>query len=109
MSEDLTTPIIDLGVVKRGEINEFILTSFQEITKRLLGDIFQGKQPPPVKIKGTEREVSRFIQAIKQESSYMNKIKQNKLNDPDTYKKQEERKKAIAEFERTTGLVWPLD
>lgn len=106
-SDDLVPIIIDLGVNRKNELNESWLSMFGGAIEMILGRMF-GNATPPVKIKGTRREIDSFSRAIGKEKRYMDTAMKHGLTDPRTYKNKYELEKAIANFERTTGVKWPF-
>jgi hypothetical protein len=70
--------------------------------------IFNGRRVP-VNIIGTRNEVNSFIEALKQEKQYFKTAKKYGLDNPRTYKYKYRLRRAVAQFERDTGLKWPLE
>ena len=68
--KDLTPIIIDLGVHRRGELNESWLRMFGGAIKLVLGRMF-GKASPPVKIRGNREEIKSFSKALGGEKKYI--------------------------------------
>ena len=102
------TPIeIDLGVARRGELNEVFLRMFGFAIQKILDRMFGGGSLP-VKIKGNKAEIASFAQTIGREKKYMSAVAKHGLNDPRVYKDKFKLRKAIANFERTTGIKYPF-
>jgi len=107
-NKDLVPIVIDLGVHRRNELNESWLVMFGGAIKMLLGHMF-GEPSAPVKIRGTRREVDSFAKALGGEKKYIDAAIKYGLNDPRTYKNKYKLEKAIANFERTTGIKWAFN
>jgi len=103
--KDLVPIIVDLGVNRKNELNESWLAMFGGAIEMILGRMF-GNATPPVKIRGTQREIDSFSKVIGGEKKYMDAAIKYGLTDPRTYKNKYELEKAIANFERTTGIKW---
>lgn len=102
------TPIeIDLSAGRTGLVNEIWLQLFGSAVQKILGTMFGGGSIP-VKIKGNQEEISAFAQTIGREKKYMQAVAKHGLNDPRVYKDKFKLRKAIAKFERTTGIKYPF-
>ncbi len=118
------TPIkINLGVARKEAMNERFqhrhghikvvvgrrnLSKFGSAVKEIMKAIFNGRRIP-VNIIGTRNEVNSFIEALKQEKQYFKTAKKYGLDNPRTYKYKYRLRRAVAQFERDTGLKWPLE
>lgn len=100
--------VIDLGVQRRGELNEFVYRMFGKAIQFMLGRMFGDEGAIPVKIKGNKKEISAFAKAIGKEKKYMKSAAKYGLNNPKTYKDKYSLRKATAKFERATGIKWPF-
>lgn len=108
MNDNELTPIeIDLGAAKRGQINEIWLELFGSAIQGILSSMFGGGALP-VKIKGNKEEIASFAKTIGREKKYMQAVAKHGLNDPRVYKDKFKLRKAIAKFERTTGIKYPF-
>ncbi len=94
--------VIDLTTLKQG-----IMTSLSAEIERLLNMLLTGSYFP-VKIKGSPRQIYRFISAMAAEKKYITSFNQYGLNNPATYKSRYQLDRVIKKFERDTGLVWPF-
>ena len=83
----------------------FLRTWVSRILKILLGDSLA----VPVKITGTPAEVRSFVTAMKREKSYVEAYRNYGLNDPNTFRTKANLRKAVSNFERTTGVKWPFE
>ena len=62
----------------------------------------------PVNIKGSREEISSFAKTLGREKKYMKAVAKYGLNDPRIYKDKYKLRKAVANFERTTGIKYPF-
>ena len=106
-NNELTPIEIDLGVVRKKEVNESFLAMFGGAVKMILGRMFGGAQVP-VKVTGTSNEVSSFARAMGRESKYIKTAAKYGLDNPRTYKDKYKLRKSVSQFERVTGLKWPF-
>lgn len=88
-------------------LNERFISTFGISLKSLMTKMFGGERVP-ILVKGTPRQVKAFARALVSEKDYYTKYKRYGLNDPKTYRSKFRLKRAIAQFERNTGIKWPL-
>ena len=88
--------------IRKGFIGTFGIT-----LKDLLMRMFGGEKIPLI-VKGTPKEVRAFAKALVKEKDYYRFYKEYGLNNPKTYRSKWALKAAIREFERKTGMKWPL-
>ena len=100
--------VIDLGVHRRGEINETFLRSFGMAIQTMIQWMFGDNVFFPKKIKGTQSEVNSFLRALSREKKYMKSYKQHGLGDKRTYDNKHKLDAAIKDFEKETKLKWPF-
>lgn len=105
---ELVSTIIDLGVRRRGELNETYLAAVGEWIKTMVQWTFGENVFFPSKIKGTRSEVNSFMDALRRERKYMNAYKKYGLSDERTYNSRYKLDDAVKNFELTTGLKWPF-
>jgi hypothetical protein len=98
---------IDLGAARKGQMNEIWLQLFGTAVQKILGTMFGGGSIP-VNIKGNKQEISAFAKTLGREKRYMKSVAKHGLNDPRVYKDKFKLRKAIAGFERTTGIKYPF-
>lgn len=107
-NNDITPIEIDLGVAKRGEVNEIFFRLFGKAVQSILRSMFGGASIP-VNVKGNKEEISSFAKAIARDKKYMSSVAKYGLNDPRVYKDKFKLRKAASNFERTTGLKYPFN
>lgn len=107
MSDKLVPLVLDLNVQESKRLDESFLVMFGELLKTVLQNMF-GMSTPEIKIRGTDSQIRALAQALSREKSYMETFYSLGLNNPQTYRSKAELDKAVASFERTTGLKWPF-
>lgn len=105
--EQLESYVFDLGVARKGQLDENILHVLAAWIEYLLSKMFKGRRIP-VRVRGNRIEVERFTDALVNEKRYMNYIKKYGLDDPMTYKQRGKLDVAIRRFEREAGINWPI-
>jgi len=94
------------------QLNEFLFSQTAAMggaIKVLLGMMgFGSNFGIPVKIRGSQSEVSSFTRALKGERKYMDAVKKYGLDNPNTYKSKIHLDKAVQGFEKTTGMKWMI-
>lgn len=110
MSDNEMIPFeIDLSVVNQGKVMEDLdYRRFSSSVKRVLDSIFGGAFAP-VKVKGSKQEIESFAKVIARDKRYIRMVAKYGLDDPRVYKDKFKLRKAIAKFERTTGIKYPFE
>ena len=117
---DIKEVVVDFNQIKENkqglneeQLKEFLFSQTAAMggaVKVLLGMMGFGENfGIPVKIKGNRQEVNSFTRALKGERRHMDAVKRYGLDDPQTYKSKTRLNKAIAGFERTTGIKWMIE
>ncbi len=108
--EELNEIVIDLSAHRRGEVNEIFnrLSMFGGWIKYLLKQMFGSGSAIPVRIKGNRSEVESFARAMAKEKDYIALASRYGLDDARTYKSRSKLDQATKNFERQTGIKWPL-
>lgn len=108
LKENDIVPIeIDLSVGRKGEVNEAFLSMFGWAIKKILQRMFGGGAIP-VKVRGSREEISSFARTLGREKRYMKAAAKYGLTDPRVLKDKFKLRKAVANFERTTGIKYPF-
>jgi hypothetical protein len=107
MSEAETPVVVDLGIARRGEINESQLAAFGANLQIVLDRMF-GASTGPISIRGTRAEVKEFANALKNEKNYMRSYQKYGLSDPRTFANKYKLDSAIRKFEQETNIKWPI-
>jgi len=111
MSGDLQPVVINLNANKEKLINEMWLAMFGGAIEMLLKGMF-GADMGPVKskhaVRGTSAQIAAFGEALGKEKKYMETFLKYGLNDPRSFSSKAELNRSVANFERETGIKWPL-
>jgi type III secretory pathway component EscV len=107
MSDKLVPIILELNVKENKRLDESFLRMFGGLIKMLMQRMF-GMPTPPITIRGTEDQIDSLKQALSYEKKYMETFYSLGLDNPQTYRSKAQLDKAVAEFERRTGLKWPF-
>jgi|3_EtaG_2_1085321.scaffolds.fasta_scaffold139256_2 hypothetical protein len=73
-----------------------------------LSAMILGSAMPNMAVSGTRAQVNAFVGTLKSEAQYMRSIMQNGLDNARTYAHRATLDNAIKNFERETGLNWPI-
>ena len=99
--------VVDLGIKRRGELNESFLEMFGGAVEMILKRMF-GKSDSMVTIRGNNREISSFANTLSKEKKYMDSYIRHGLDNPNVMRNKSELNSAINGFERETGIKWPI-
>ena len=109
LQEDQLEPeVLDLGVARRGELDEVLLRRFGMIVKHVLDRVFGNRHGRTVKVRGTRKEIDAFLNTIGGEKRYMDSYMKHGLGDGRTMMNKRDLDRAVSSFERETGLRWPF-
>ena len=103
--------LVPLKVTLNGEniLSESFLSMFGETVKIILRRMFDGDSAiPPGVVKGTPAQINSFESALVANKRYIDSYIQNGLNNPSTYRSKYDLERAVANFERQTGIRWPF-
>jgi len=93
---------------KKSRLNESFMATFGITLKQLMKKMFGGEKVPII-VKGNPRQIRAFAKAMVREKDYYKVYKKYGLDDPRTYRSKYRLKRAIHDFERKTGMKWPLN
>jgi hypothetical protein len=115
LNEDIIETIdLDLNAIKSGEIKEFsYLRSMGKQIEIILRMMFgssglRGLLGGSGHVRGTREQIKSFAQALGKEKRYMKSFTKYGLDDPRTMRTRHSLEKAIAGFEKETGIKWPV-
>lgn len=91
----------------KNKLTEGFIRTFGITLKGLLRKMFGGEKVPII-VKGSPKEIRAFARALVREKDYYKVYQKYGLNDPKTYRSKYRLKRAIYDFERKTGIKWPL-
>jgi hypothetical protein len=106
-NDELVEQVIDLGLARRGELDEIVLTSMGAAIEWTLGRMFSGLSLP-LRVKGTKQEIASFANVLGKEKKYVDAFKKSGLDSPVTYQSRFRLEDAVKQFERVTGLRYPF-
>jgi len=95
---------IDLGAGRKGMINESWLAMFGGWLEWLIKGLGVGN----ASITGKRAEIESFLDAVSGEKKYIDTVSRYGLKDPKTFNTHSSLMNAIGEFERETGIKWPI-
>jgi uncharacterized protein (AIM24 family) len=105
INEEKLAPIeIDLNPQT---IDEGYLRALGGQIELLLKMMFGGSLLPTA-VRGTNKQVSAFARALGNEKKYLQSFEKHGLTDKRTLGNRHKLEKAIANFERETGIKWPF-
>jgi len=99
---------IDLNAAQDGELNEGYFTALGGQIELLMKMMFGGRSAIPVSIRGTRGQLDSFTKTMAGEKRYMDAFNRYGLGDKRTFASKHRLDSAVANFERATGLKWPL-
>ena len=107
-AEELSTIVIDLGVKRKGRLTESYLTSFGAVVGNALERVLAGMDLNNLKIKGSPQEIQTFLATFGAEKKHLEYLMNPGYGDPRTDATAKKVLQAAVDFERITGLKWPL-
>lgn len=102
---------IDLNEVKSDLLNENMYTQFGATVKMWLQTLLGGRSlytAPKFKISGSKGDINSFMKAIGSQSKYIKAAAALGLDDPRTFMNKSKFETALRNFERQTGIRWPV-
>ena len=101
-SDELIT--VDLGVKRRGLLTESWLAMFGGWVEALVKGMGGGNMA----LRGKRPEVEAFLDTLAREREYANIAAKHGLTDPSVLNNKLQLMKSIENFERETGIIWPI-
>tara|TARA_R100000664_G_C2758396_1_gene147222 strand:- start:1722 stop:2048 length:327 start_codon:yes stop_codon:yes gene_type:complete len=101
--DKLGTILLDFN----NELNEEYLKTFGYKVGQLLKAMTTGKHAP-VSVKGEPEKVKSFAKVLGNEIRYIDALLNSSIDNPETMKLRHELEAAIAAFEKSTGIKWPV-
>ena len=98
--------IIDLTVGKE-QLNESYLAQFGTAIELILQRMF-GLNDLGFKLRGPTSSVDKFIRTLEKEREYARTFRRLGLDNPSVLNNKWQLDKAVGEFEKATGIKWPL-
>jgi|TARA_R110000824_G_scaffold371909_1_gene561717 hypothetical protein len=107
LQEDKLVPVI-VDLTKPGkEINESFLRQFGATVELIIKRMF-GLNSIPFLVKGRQTAVDKFMNTMAKENEYMRHFQRLGLSNPSVINSKSKLNQSIAEFEKVTGIPWPL-
>tara|TARA_R100000008_G_scaffold22486_2_gene11941 strand:- start:4270 stop:4596 length:327 start_codon:yes stop_codon:yes gene_type:complete len=91
-----------------GKLSERVYTKFAGQVRNALLDLYIAGMPVPLKLIGTSSQIDSFMKSLKREKKYMDAYIKYGLNDDRTLSSRHDLMRAVASFEKETGLRWPF-
>lgn len=99
--------VIDFSGAGNKTLNESFLRMFGASVSAILKAMFGGSSIP-MSVRGSPQQVEQFAQTLSHEKRYWDTYQKFGLDSPMTYKSKFRLNQAIRDFERATGIEWPL-
>ncbi len=107
LNEDQLVPIIiDLNV-SGDQINESFLRSFGAAIELIIKRMF-GLNNLNFSVRGPRNPVRQFADTLAKEREYIDAFNRLGLNNPSVINNRHKLERAIMDFEKQTGIKWPL-
>ena len=104
---DLVPLEINLNAKAEGTLNESWLAMFGGAIDMVMRGMFGGRAVP-VNVTGTKKQISSFQKALGHEAKYLKAMKKHGLDNPASHRTKSSLDRAIKNFEKDTGIVWPF-
>jgi hypothetical protein len=104
---DLVPLEINLNAKAEGTLNESWLAMFGGAIDIVMRGMFGGRAVP-VSVTGTKKQISSFQKALGHEAKYLKAMKKHGLDNPASHRTKSSLDRAIKNFEKDTGIVWPF-
>jgi hypothetical protein len=92
---------------KTNTLSEGFIATFGITLKQLMKKMFGGEKVPII-VKGSTKQIRAFAKALVHEKDHYKVYKKYGLNSPRAYRSKYRLKRAIHDFERKSGIKWPL-
>jgi len=102
---------INLDEVKNNLLSEGSYTQFGSMVKMWLQTLLGGRPfstVPKFKISGSKGDIGSFMKTIGSQSKYIKAASALGLDDPRTFMNKSRFQTALRNFERQTGIKWPV-
>ena len=101
--DSLGSNVIDFS----SSLTEEYIKSFAYKVEEILKSMLTGRHAP-ISVKGDADKVRAFAKAIGNEERYIQALQNSRGDDPKTMAFRHELESSIADFEKTTGIKWPV-
>ena len=89
------------------KLSEQYLKDFAYKVRQILRAMTTGTHAP-ISVTGDADKVKAFAKAIGYEEKYIRALKESNMGNPDTMILRHQLESAIADFEKSTGIKWPV-
>lgn len=107
MKDGLRPYVIDLEELKKNNTNEITSLMLGSFIRILMNRIFRGA-PINALFRGKRSDLKALGKTIGSEKSYIESMIKYGLTDPRTFRNKSTLKVAVKNFERDTGIKWPI-
>jgi hypothetical protein len=108
MKQDELVPLtIDLEKLKSNQLDESFLAMWGSWIQTFLKRMF-GQNVAPVRIRGKNTDLQSLATVLGREKRYMESFLKYGLNDTRVLNSRHKLETAVYNFERDTGIKWPL-
>lgn len=108
MEEKIVEYDVDLSSGQSNMLNESWLNQFGTIVKMMIEKMFGYHPKSMFKIRGTRSQLDAFSKTLSREKSYMESFLNSGLNDPKTFENKWRLDASVKQFEKETGIKWPI-
>ena len=108
--EKVLTKEINLNQIG-ATLNESWMSAFGSDVKMMLDMMGFGPMigMPGINVRGTRNQVNAFANTLRGERRHMDAAKRYGLTDSRTYKSRSKLERSIKNFEKATGIPWPIN
>ena len=99
--------MVKLEIYFSSSLNEEYLKTLAHKVEQILKSMITGKHSP-VSIKGDESKVKAFAKALGNEERYILALQEAPIDNPEVMGLRHKLEEAIANFEKVTGIKWPV-
>lgn len=99
--------MVETSVNLDSSINEQYLKAFAHKVEEILKAMLTGRHAP-VSVKGEKGKVEAFARALGSEERYIKILQDSSPTDPQSMEMRHQLESAIANFEKSTGIKWPV-
>ena len=108
INEEKITPIvIDFSQARNNKLDESFLRMFGAALENVLSVMFDGGSVP-LTVRGSKGEIQSFLDVLQSEKRYADSYRKFGLHNPSTYRDKYKLNGAVENFERETGLIYPI-
>lgn len=99
--------IAEYNIHFSSRLSEQYMKDFAYKVGQILKAMTTGRHAP-VSVTGEADKVKAFARALGYEEKYIKALQESNMSNPDTMSLRHELESAIADFEKSTGIKWPV-